>query len=91
MELQMAVKIGSAVNASGVWQAPCLYTDHCDEAAYEAEVGEVVGVDGGGWVNLQAVVALASILKQAVHGIQHFVGQQEEPLSGSRVMRECSR
>lgn len=60
---------------------PCLPTNHCDEAAYEAEVGEVVGVDGRGWVNLQAVVALACILKQAVHGIQHFVGQQEEPLS----------
>lgn len=41
----------------------------------------MVGVDGGGRVNLQAVVALASVLKQAVHGIQHFVGQQEEPFS----------
>lgn len=75
---------------------PCLSTYHCDEAADEAEVGEVVGVDGRGWVNLQAVVALACILKQAVHGIQHFVGQQEEPLSvrpqdGSNVMRERGR
>lgn len=61
-------------------RAPCPSTHHGDEAAYEAEVGEVVGVDGGGRVNLQAVVALAGVLKQAVHGIQHFVGQQEEPL-----------
>lgn len=74
----------------------CLSTNHRDEAADEAEVREVVGVDGRGWVNLQAVVALASILKQAVHRIQHFVGQQEEPLSGrpqdgSKVMREHRR
>lgn len=58
-----------------------LQTHHCDEAADEAEVGEVVWVDGGGRVDLQAVVALASVLKQAVHGIQHLVGQQEEPFS----------
>lgn len=52
----------------------------------------MVGVDGGGRVNLQAVVALAGVLKQAVHGVQHFVGQQEEPFSvpsqdGCKVMR----
>lgn len=41
----------------------------------------MVGVDGGGRVDLQAVVALASVLKQAVHGVEHFVGQQEEPFS----------
>lgn len=65
---------------------------HSNEAADEAEVGEVVGVDGGGGVNLQAVVALASVLKQTVHGVEHLVGQQEEPFSGTspgghKVMR----
>lgn len=90
-EVPDGCEIGSAFNTSEVSQVPCLATNHCDESANETEVGEVVGVDGGGWVNLQAVVALASILKQAVHGIQHFVGQQEEPLSGSKVMREHSR
>lgn len=63
-------------------RSPAEPAHHGDEAAYEAEVGEVVGVDGGGRVDLQAVVALAGVLKQAVHGVQHLVGQQEEPLPG---------
>lgn len=53
---------------------------HGDEAPNEAEVCEVVRVDGGGWVDLQTVIVLASILKQTVHGVQHLVGQQKEPL-----------
>ena len=63
------------------------YTCHCDEAADEAEVGEVVWVDGRGRVDLQTVVALAGILEQTVHGIEHFVGQQEEPLRSRVVER----
>lgn len=53
---------------------------HSNEAADEAEVREVVGVDGGGRVDLQAVVVLAGIFKETVHGVQDLVGQQEEPL-----------
>lgn len=44
----------------------------------------MVWVDGRGRVDLQAVVAFASVLKQTVHGVQHFMGQQEEPLSANR-------
>lgn len=44
----------------------------------------MVGVDGRGWVDLQAVVALAGVLKQTVHGVQDLVGQQEEPFSAKR-------
>ena len=40
----------------------------------------MVRVDGGGGVDLQTVVALAGVLKQTVHGVEHLVGQQEEPL-----------
>lgn len=39
----------------------------------------MVGVDGGCRVNLQTVVVLAGVLKQTVHGVQHLMGQQEEP------------
>ena len=53
---------------------------HGDEASDEAEVREVVGVDGGGGVDLQTVVVLAGVFKQTIHGVQHLVGQQEEPL-----------
>lgn len=39
----------------------------------------MVGVDGRGRIDLETVVVLASILKKAIHGVQNFVGQQEEP------------
>ena len=64
----------------------CVRTYHGDKAPYEAEVGEVVRVDGGGGVDLQTVVALAGVLKQTVHGVEHLVGQQEEPLSARGVI-----
>lgn len=61
-----------------LWEM-CAY--HCYEAADEAEVGQVVGVDGRGRVDLQTVVAFAGVLKQAVHGVQDFMGQEEKPFS----------
>lgn len=36
---------------------------HGNEPADEAEVGEVVGVDGGGGVDLQAVIVLPSVFE----------------------------
>lgn len=60
-------------------------TCHGDEAADEAEVGQVVGVDGRGRVDLQTVVALAGVLEQAVHGVEDLVGQQEEPFAARRT------
>lgn len=56
-------------------------TNHGNEATYELEVLEVVGVDVGGGVDLQTVVIFTSIFKQAIHGVQDLVRQQEEPLS----------
>lgn len=44
----------------------------------------MVGVDGGGRVDLQAVVVLARVLEEAVHGVEHLMGQKEEPLPGRR-------
>lgn len=60
------------------------YAHHGDEASDEAEVREVVGVDGGGRIDLQTVVVLASVLKEAIHGVEDFVGQQEEPFPAER-------
>lgn len=59
-------------------------TCHRNEAANEAEVGEVIWVDGRRRVDLQTVVALSCVLKQAVHGVQHLMGQEEEPLPERR-------
>lgn len=44
----------------------------------------MVGVDGGGRVDLEAVVVLASIFEKAVHGVQNLVGQQEKPFPAER-------
>lgn len=44
----------------------------------------MIGVDGGGGVYLQAVIVLPGVFEQAVHGVQDFVGQQEEPLPAER-------
>lgn len=45
----------------------------------------MIRVDIGGGVDLQTVVVLASVLKQTVHGVQHLMRQQEEPLSENRT------
>lgn len=57
---------------------------HGNEASDEAEVGEVVGVDGRSRVNLQTVVVFTGVLKQTVHGVQHLMRQQEKPLPTDR-------
>lgn len=54
---------------------------HGDESAYKAEVGEVVWVDGGGRVDLQAVIVLSRVFKQTIHRVEHLVRQEEKPLS----------
>lgn len=43
-------------------------------------------IDAGGGVDLKAVVGVACILKQAVHGVEHLVGQGEEPLAGGAAI-----
>lgn len=59
---------------------------HGNEPADEAEIGEVVRVDGGSRVDLQAVIVLPGILEETVHGVEHLMGQEEEPLPGGREM-----
>lgn len=61
------------------WPEAISGAHHGDEAADEAEVREVVWVDGGGWVDLQTVVVLAGVLEEAVHGVEHLVGQKKKP------------
>ena len=42
----------------------------------------MVWVHGGGCVDLEHVVVLSGVLKEAVHGVEHLVGEKEEPLAG---------
>lgn len=64
---------------------------HGNEAPYELEILEVVRVDVGSRVDLQTVVIFTSIFKQAVHGVQDLMGQQEEPLPARKDATKISK
>ena len=59
---------------------------HGNDSTHESEVGQVFRVDGGGGVDLKHVVVLSRVLKQAVHGVEHLVGELEEPLPGGAAV-----
>ena len=61
---------------------------HGDEAPDEFEIVEVIGIDVRSGIDLKTVVVLVSVLKEAVHRIEDFVGEQEEPLSGDPAVVE---
>ena len=48
----------------------------------------MVRVDTRGRVNLQAVVTVACILKQAIHWVQNIMGHMEEPLSEGKKKKK---
>lgn len=43
-------------------------------------------VDRGGGIYLQHVVVFSGVFKEAVHGVEHLVGQLEEPLPGGATV-----
>ena len=43
----------------------------------------MVRIDTRGSIDLQTIVAGASILKQTIHGVQDIMGKMEKPLSGT--------
>ncbi len=55
---------------------------HSYDPANKSEVSEMLRIDPGGGVDLEAVVGVPSVLKQAVHGVEHLVGEGEEPFPG---------
>ena len=42
----------------------------------------MIGIHRRGGIDLEAVVVVVGILKQAVHGVQHFVGHVKKPFPG---------
>lgn len=41
----------------------------------------MIRVDFRGWVDLERVIVFVGVFKQAVHRVEHLVGELEEPLS----------
>lgn len=52
---------------------------HSDETSDKLEVMQMIRIDMGCRVDLQTVIVLIGVLEQAIHGIQYFMGQQQEP------------
>ena len=59
-------------------------TNHGDESTNIFEIFKMVGVDERRGVDLEAVVRVAGVHKQAVHGVEHFVREQEKPFPKTR-------
>ena len=52
---------------------------HGNKSADKLEVMQMVRVDKRGWINLETIVVLVGIFKQAIHRIKHLMGQKEKP------------
>lgn len=64
-------------------------TNHGNEAPYELKILEVVWVDVGCRVDLQTVVIFTGIFKEAIHGVQNLMREQEEPLPVREHKTKC--
>ena len=63
----------------------CIHIDdtyHCYEPAHESKVAEVVRIDSRGRVDLHRIVRASRIFKQAIHGVEYFMRNEKEKLSG---------
>ena len=46
--------------------------------ANELEVVEMFWVDTRRWVNLEGIVVVCGVLEQAIEGVEHLMGKEEE-------------
>ena len=77
---------GGRIEARSVTQVSFSTPHHGNHSTHKSEVCQVLWVNGGGRVYLQHVIVLSRILKQAVHGVEHLVGELEEPLPGGAAV-----
>jgi len=73
-------------NEEGVEEAS-VEDGHSDHAADKLEVGEMLGVDVGGWIDLKGVAVHGRISEQTVRRVEHVVRQEEEPFPRIRSIR----
>lgn len=57
-----------------------------DDTADEFEVVQMFWVDTGVRVDLESVVVVGGVFEQAVEGVEHLMGQEEEELSGESTV-----
>ena len=62
-------------------EEPSMEDGETDDSTDELEVEEMLRVDARMRVDLKRVIVVGRILKEAIKGIEHLVGQQEEELS----------
>ena len=49
-----------------------------NDATNEFEVVEMFGVDARMGIDLKCVIIVSRVFKQAIEGVEHFVGEEEE-------------
>jgi hypothetical protein len=52
-----------------------------NDAADKFEVVEMFRVDARVWIDLKGVIIVSGVFKQAIEGIEHFMGKQEKELA----------
>jgi len=64
-------------------QEPLVKDGQPDDTAYEFKVPQVLWVHVGMGVDLKRVIIMGRVFKEAVEGVEHFMGKQKEKLSKS--------
>jgi len=50
-----------------------LTADHGNESSHEAEIQQMIGINGRRRIDLQTVVAVVGVLEETVHWVEHFM------------------
>lgn len=53
-----------------------------DDSANELKVVKMLGVNTGVGINLEGIIIVGGVFEEAVEGIEHFVGEEEEEFTG---------
>ena len=59
-----------------------------DNTADELEVVQMFGIDAGVRIYLKGVIVVSRVFEEAVEGIKHLVGEQEEEFTTRRLAQK---